>query len=96
MDQNRKQKQHSKSGDATIETPAPCLGTCVVTLAGNVRLAASVTFATASLRETPDLTLKESVTAGSWPRWLMVCGPTFSLSFVIAWSGIGLLFAEVM
>ena len=43
--------------------------------------------ATASLRAMPAARLNDTVTAGTWPRWLIVAGPTEWLCRVTAASG---------
>ena len=48
----------------------------VVTVAGSVSRATALDLVTASPSEVPGLRLKETVTAGSWPMWLTVSGPT--------------------
>ena len=45
-------------------------------VAGSVSRAARWTAATASPSETPGRRLNESVTAGIWPEWFTVSGPT--------------------
>ena len=45
---------------------------------------------TASPSATPGLRLKEMVTAGSWPRWLTVSGPTVRVSLATAFRGTSL------
>jgi hypothetical protein len=48
----------------------------VTTVVGKLSRACRVISATAGPRATPGLRLKEIVTAGIWPWWLTVSGPT--------------------
>jgi len=59
------------------ERQVPLEGNLEVMVAGNICRASLSTAATASPRAAPGLRLKEMVTAGNWPEWLMVKGPRF-------------------
>src|SRR6187402_1479219 len=49
----------------------------VVIVSGSLRLrTALLTPSTALLSDMPGARLNETVTAGTWPRWLIVAGPT--------------------
>ena len=58
-------------------TPAPCPGSSSSTVGGqHARAPRPRPAPRASPSETPGVRLNEMVTAGSWPRWLTVSGPT--------------------
>src|SRR5215510_9145663 len=57
-------------------------------VSGSLRLATVFsTPLTASLSDMPGARLNDTVTAGTWPRWLIVAGPTELPNFVTADSG---------
>ncbi len=59
-----------------------------VTDVGSILCAKSVISSTAWPSETPGFRLKERVTDGSWPVWLMLCGIASSFNFATTSSGV--------
>src|SRR5262245_29621112 len=56
-------------------------------VAGSTRLATSLTWAVAAPSDTPGRSPNETDTDGSWPEWLIDCGPTVSLKLTTDSSG---------
>src|SRR5579871_2485122 len=59
----------------------------VVIVAGSTRSATALTWSVARPSETPGLRPNETDTDGSWPEWLIDCGPTESLYLTTVSSG---------
>ena len=81
----RRRSQPRPRWDDWKACAVPCK--LVVTSAGSVSRATLWTSLTASPSDVPGLRLKDSVTAGSWPMWLTVSGPTDRSSRLTVSSG---------
>ena len=79
-DQDRGEEQQPEAATATTRTPAPCPGSSVVIVGGQRLRARSSLHAARPPRRArrPGVRLNEIVTAGSWPAWLTVSGPTLA------------------
>src|SRR3954468_20602241 len=64
-----------------------CPSKLVVMIGGSTRSATCLTCAVACPSETPGRRPNESETDGSWPEWLIDCGPTVSLKLTTDSSG---------
>src|SRR5579864_8635429 len=53
---------------------------CPLTPCGSIRVATSLTRASAGPRNTPGARPKDTVTDGNWPKWLTAWGPTTSVA----------------
>src|SRR4051812_13607847 len=59
-----------------------CPSKLVVTIGGSTRSATCFTCAVATPSDTPDFNPNDTDTDGSWPEWLIDCGPTVSLKLI--------------
>src|SRR6266851_6081641 len=59
----------------------------VVIVGGSTRSATALTCAVAAPSEMPGLRPNDTDTDGSWPEWLIDCGPTVSLKLITDSSG---------
>src|SRR6476646_5164573 len=56
-------------------------------IAGSTRSATCLTWDVATPSDTPGLRPNDTDTDGSWPEWLIDCGPTVSLNWITDSSG---------
>src|SRR5438093_725297 len=64
-----------------------CPSKLVEMIGGSTRSATSLTCAVATPSETPGFNPNDTDTDGSWPEWLIDCGPTVSANLITASSG---------
>src|SRR5438034_4127548 len=64
-----------------------CPSKLVVIVGGSSRVATCFTCAVAAPSDTPGLRPNDTDTDGSWPEWLIDCGPTVSLNVTTDSSG---------
>src|SRR5437867_3503578 len=64
-----------------------CPSKLVVIVGGRIRSATAFTCAVAVPSDTPGFSPNDTDTDGSWPEWLIDCGPTVSLNVTTDSSG---------
>src|SRR5713226_6955302 len=64
-----------------------CPSKLVVIVGGRIRSATAFTCAVAVPSDTPGFRPHDTDTDGSWPEWLIDCGPTVSLKLITDWRG---------